>query len=124
MDASHGMLVQAARKGIYGLLNRMVLGRPLGYASRVFDGLLAAGVFSSRHAPPESLLELSRVVRPGGSIIFSLKWDGVFESMFLPTIQALEERGRWRKQFWSPVYPSWPCTTPALQARVLVYRVL
>jgi predicted TPR repeat methyltransferase len=124
MDASQGMLAQAARKGIYGLLSRMVLGRPLGYASRAFDGLMASGVFSSGQAPPESLLELRRVVRPGGWIIFSLKWDGVFESAFLPTIQQLEERGRWQRQAWSHVYPSWPRTAPALQARVLVYRVL
>jgi ubiquinone/menaquinone biosynthesis C-methylase UbiE len=124
IDASHGMLVQAARKGIYRQLCRMVLGRPLAFADQTFDGLAAAGVFSTGPVPPESLLELDRILRPGGGIVFSLPWDGNSETMFLEILQKLEARGRWRREEASDPYASWPRHDPALQARVLAYRVL
>ena len=124
MDASHGMLIQAARKGIYRLLCRMMLGTPLGFPNRSFDGLVAAGVFSSGHVPPASLMTFERVVRPGGWIVFSLKWDGNFKTPFLAEIRRLEELGRWQPLTASAVYASWPHTDPGMQARVLVYKVL
>lgn len=122
MDSSHGMLVEAARKGIYQLLCRMVLGHSLGFPDHHFDGLIAAGVFTSGHAPPDSLLELGRVVRPGGLMIFSLKWDGDFKKPFLDALQQLECSARWQRQSWSEVYASWPHADTNLKARVLVYK--
>ena len=122
MDSSHGMLAQAARKGIYQLLCRMALGQPLGFPSHYFDGLLAAGVFTPGHAPPETLFELDRLVRPGGVIIFSLKWDGIFKKEFLETIGQLEGAARWQRQSWSAVYSSWPRVDKHLKSRVLVYK--
>lgn len=124
MDASQGMLIQAARKGVYRMLSRMVLGRPLGFARGAFDGLMAAGVFSSGHVPPESLFEFDRIVRPGGKVVFSLKWDGTSDNLFLPMLNHLEQSGRWQRQAVSDLYASWPGADPALQARVLVYQVL
>ena len=124
MDASYGMLSEAARKGIYGGLSRMALGRPLGFANQTFDGLLAAGIFSSGHVSPESFTEICRVVRPGGWVVFSLKWDGIFENIFLPEIQLLEVTRQWQRHAWSALYPSWPGADPAMRARVLTYRVL
>ena len=123
IDASHGMLIQAARKGVYRLLSRMVLGQPLGVANQSFDGVMAAGVFSSGFVPPESLLEFHRIVRPGGWLVFSLKWDGNFKNAFLATIQRLVEKGLWQPYTASDVYASWPRTDDGLQARVLVYRI-
>jgi len=124
MDASHGMLVQAARKGIYRLLCRMMLGGPLGFANQSFDGLVAAGVFSADRVPPASLVALARVVRPGGWVAFSLKWDGNYKEGFLAAIQRLEEKGGWQPFVASAVFPSWPHADPGMQARVLVYKVL
>jgi len=124
MDASHGMLMQAARNGIYRMLSRMVLGCPLGFAHRAFDGLTAAGVFSSGHVSPECLFEFDRIVRPGGKVIFSLKWDGTSENTFLTHLNRLVQSGRWQRRAVSAPYASWPGADPALQARVLVYQVL
>jgi len=124
MDASHGMLAQAARKGIYRLLCRMMLGGPLGFASRSFDGLVAAGVFSAGHAPPLSLTAFEHVVRSGGWVVFSLKWDGNYKDDFLAAIQQMEEKGCWQPYAASAIYPSWPHADPGMQARVLVYKVL
>jgi len=122
MDSSHGMLVQAARKGVYRLLCRMVLGHPLGFPDHYFDGLIAAGVFTETHAPPDALFELSRLVRPGGLMVFSLKWDGPTKKPFLAALHQLEGAARWQRQSWSPVYSSWPCADANLKARVLVYK--
>jgi predicted TPR repeat methyltransferase len=122
MDSSHGMLVQAARKSIYQLLCRMVLGQPLGFPDHYFDGLIAAGVFTSGHAPPDSLFELGRLVRPGGLMIFSLKWDGDFKKPFLTALQQLEDSARWQRQSWSEMYSSWPQADINLKARILVYK--
>ena len=123
MDSSHGMLVQASQKGIYQLLCRMALGHPLGFSDQRFDGLIAAGVFTPGHAPPTALFELNRIVRPGGWIIFSLKWDGAFKAAFLATLQQLEDSARWQRQTWSEEYRSWPRADANLKARVLVYQV-
>lgn len=122
MDSSHGMLVQASRKGVYQLLCRMMLGPPLGFPDHHFDGLIAAGVFTRGHAPPEALFELSRLVRPGGLMIFSLKWDGAFKEPFLAALQQLEGSARWQRQSRSPVYSSWPRADANLKARVMVYK--
>jgi len=124
MDASHGMLTQAAHKGVYRMLSRMVLGRPLGFAPRAFDGLMAAGVFSSGHVPPESFLELDRLVRPGGKVVFSLKWDGTSENIFVPMLNRMVRSRRWQQEAASDLYASWPGANPALAARVLAYQVL
>ena len=87
-----------------------------------FDGLLAAGVFTPGHAPAEALFELDRLVRPGGAIIFSLKWDGVFKHAFLETLAQLEDEARWQRQSWSAVYSSWPRVDQNMKSRVLVFR--
>lgn len=122
LDSSCGMLAQAARKGIYQLLCRMALGQPLGFPDHHFDGLLAAGVFTPGHAPPEALFEIDRLVRPGGVIIFSLKWDGMFKKAFLETLEQLEDAARWQRLSWSAVYSSWPRADQNLKSRVLVYK--
>jgi len=124
IDASHGMLRQAARKGIYRLLCQMMLGGPLGFAHQSFDGLIAAGVFSSGHATSESLMAFHRIVRVGGWIVFSLKWDGSFKIPFLAELRRLEEQGYWQAFAASAIYASWPHIDPGMQARVLVYKVL
>ncbi|MGD9329909.1 MAG: class I SAM-dependent methyltransferase, partial [Desulfobacterales bacterium] len=122
-DCSTAMLAEASRKGVYRLLCRMVLGRTLGFPDRCFDGLIAAGVFTPGQAPPHSLFELTRLVRPGGWIIFSLKWDGAFETAFMAVVYQLEIACGWQRASWSAEFCSWPCADPKLQARVLAYRV-
>ena len=122
-DSSQVMLSEASRKGVYQLLCRMELGRPLGFPNQCFDGLVAAGVYTPGHAPARSLFELARLVRPGGWVIFSLKWDGAFETAFLAVIQQLESSFGWQRYAWSDTYSSWPLADPRLKARVLSYRV-
>ena len=123
IDSSRGMLDQAARKGVYRLLCRMVLGQPLGFADHCFDGAIAAGVFTPGHAPPEALLELIRVIRPGGWLVFSIKWDGRFECAFMDVIRRRIGTKSGQGCFQSEVYRSWPKADPAMQARILAISV-
>jgi SAM-dependent methyltransferase len=100
----------------------MALGRPLGFPDHYFDGLLAAGVYTPGHAPPDSLFELSRILRPGGVIIFSLKWDGGFKEDVLAILQQMKDTAGWHCQSWSSAYRSWPLADETQKARVLVYK--
>jgi len=123
IDSSRGMLAQAARKGVYRLLCRMVLGHPLGFGDHRFEGVIAAGVFTPGHAPPETLYELSRIVRPGGWLVFSIKWDGTFETAYLAVLQQLAGGIRGQGALLSEPYGSWPGADPGLRARMVAYRV-
>ena len=124
LDCSQGMLRQAVQKGHYQLLCRMALGQPLGFPDRCFDAIVAAGVFTPGHAPPESLLELIRVLRPGGMMIFSLKWDGCFNDILLAVIDKMVSAGQLERQSWSERYASWPGVNSNQQSRVLSYQLL
>ena len=122
MDSSHGMLAEAAQKNYYRLLCRMVLGRPLGFQDHAFDGIMAAGVFTPGHAPPEALRELIRILRPGGWLIFSLKWDGSFKESLLAKIDDLISSCRLHQRSWSDIFSSWPGVDASLKSRVLSYQ--
>jgi ubiquinone/menaquinone biosynthesis C-methylase UbiE len=122
IDSSSGMLIQAARKGCYPLLCRMVLGPPLGFADHCFDGIVASGVFTPGHAPPEALYELVRIVKPGGWLVFSLKWDGRFERAYLEVIRRLAAGQNGPAVVPSAPYRSWPKADPGLQACILAVR--
>ncbi|MEX2356186.1 MAG: class I SAM-dependent methyltransferase [Thermaerobacterales bacterium] len=66
VDMSRGMLALADAKGVYRGLHRMVLGERLQFDDRQFSAVVAVGVLSVGHAPPESFDELIRVTRSGG----------------------------------------------------------
>lgn len=69
LDASFGMLALARKKG----LNRLVLGivPELPFGDAVFDGVLANFVLSHIPSYQRSLLDMCRVLRPGGRLAFS-----------------------------------------------------
>jgi SAM-dependent methyltransferase len=96
VDLSEGMLGRARDKGVYEALERKVLGEPLGFPDGRFAAAVCAGVLTVGHAPPESLDELARVVRPGGHVIFTLSRPVLEERGFKEKIEALGSAGRWR----------------------------
>lgn len=96
IDLSEGMLERARATGVYGALERKVLGEPLGFEDGGFSAAICAGVLTVGHAPPESLDELARVVRRGGQVIFTLTRPVLEERGFKEKIEMLEAAGRWR----------------------------
>ncbi|MDQ3922995.1 MAG: class I SAM-dependent methyltransferase, partial [Actinomycetota bacterium] len=70
IDISAGLLELARKKGAYKDLHQMELGKRLDLPTDAFSAVVATGVFTAGHAPPESFDELIRVTRPGGHMIF------------------------------------------------------
>lgn len=98
LDMSPGMLAKAADKGVYEAAIEAHLGEPLPIADGQFDHAVASGVFTFGHAPPEAFRELTRVVRAGGSIVFTLPFSpsapGSYVRELKELISTLEGEGR------------------------------
>lgn len=122
IDISENMLEHARRKGVYGEVRRMELGRDLDLPTRAFAAVVATGVFAAGHAPPESLDELARVTRPGGAVIFSVRTD-VYEQAFRPKHEGLETEGKWERVGETRPFSHLPLEDPELQLKVFAYRV-
>ena len=96
LDLSPGMLMAANEKFVYEELVVGELGRPLGFETGRFDATTCVGTLTINHAPPESLDELVRVTKPGGTVVFSMRTDHHVEGGFAAKQTALERAGRWR----------------------------
>ena len=123
MDLSQGMLDIARNKGVYRELRQMTLGETLDFADDSFAATVAMGVLSLGHAPPESLDELVRVTRPGGSIIFSMIDNEIVQPKFRAKQDLLELEGRWSLVEVTALLQILPYEEPDITHRVFVYRV-
>ncbi|MBA3420842.1 MAG: class I SAM-dependent methyltransferase [Thermoleophilaceae bacterium] len=122
IDISENMLAHARGKGVYRQTGRMELGQELDFPTGAFAAVVATGVFAAGHAPPESLDELARVTRNGGSVIFSVRTD-VLEDTFGATLERLEEEGRWERLDETRPFSHLPLEDPELKLQVFAYRV-
>ena len=64
------------------------------YAGQAYDALLAVGVFTPGHVPPEALVELLSLTRPGGLLVVSTRTQYCDETVFRPLIDALVQDSR------------------------------
>lgn len=108
IDLSEGMLEKAREKGVYGSLLRMALGERLGFPDDAFGATLSSGVFTTGHAPPESLREVVRVTRSGGHVIFSVRETVYLEGSFREEQKSLEQAGKWRMVEQTGTFQSLP----------------
>lgn len=120
MDISTGMLELAREKGVYREIHRMAMGEHLDFPDDNFAGVVAVGVLSIGHAPPESFDELIRCTRPGGYIIFSVRADA---PGFREVQDELEQAKKWRLTEETNPFISLPLGEPDIQHKVYVYRV-
>ena len=123
MDLSQGMLDAAARKNVYKEFHRMAMGSPLDFPSNAFDGVISVGVFTVGHAPPASFDELTRVTRPGGHIVFSLRPDIYEQDGFREKQSSLEAEGKWRLVEEGEKYQPMPKGEPEVYHQVWTYQV-
>ena len=75
LDLSPGMLKTANEKSVHEELVVGELGKPLDFETGRFDAATCIGTLTIGHAPPESLDELVRVTKPGGTTVFSMRTD-------------------------------------------------
>lgn len=124
LDPSAGMLAVAQRKEVYQQLHQLYLDARVDLADDSFDAVVAAGVLTHGHAPPESLDGILKLTRPGGVIIFSLSAIAYEELGFKQKIAALEESARWVKLDQSLLFRTYPFSEKEAHLRhwVLAYR--
>lgn len=124
LDPSSGMLAVAQRKEVYQQLHQLYLDSRIDLADDSFDAVVAAGVLTHGHAPPESLDGILKLARPGGMIVFSLSAIAYDELGFKQKITALEESGKWEKLDQSLLFRTYPFSTKEAHLRhwVLAYR--
>lgn len=121
IDFSADMLALAATRDAYGRLTRAELGKALPFENGRFAAFLSTGVFTAGHAPPSSLDELVRVVRPGGHAVFTVR-DIVLPA-FRDRMDALEADGRWAKEEESAPFRAFLLAEPEVMVVAFAYRI-
>lgn len=91
-----------------------------------FDAVVAAGVLTHGHAPPESLDGILTLVRDQGVIVFSLSRIAFEEFGFAQKFEELTAAGRWRKLDQSRLFRTYPFSDKEahLHHWVLAYQKL
>jgi SAM-dependent methyltransferase len=89
-----------------------------------YDAVVAAGVLTHGHAPPEALDGILEVTRDGGIILFSLSQIAFEEFGFAQKIAELDAAGRWRKLEQSNLFRTYPFSAKEAHLRhwVLAYQ--
>ncbi len=124
LDASEGMLSAARHKGCYETLHHLLLGARIELVSASYDAVVAAGVLTHGHAPPDSLDGMVALAKPGAPIIFSISRIAMEEGGFGEKISQLETEGAWRLVEQTAPFHSFPFSEEYahLQHWVCVYR--
>ena len=124
LDPSAGMLEIAQKKDIYQQLYPMYLDAEIDLPDDCYDAVVAAGVLTHGHAPPESLDGVLQVTKPSGLIVFSMSKSAYEEMGFQGKMQALDAAHRWEKLDQSRLHRSYPFSEKEahLQHWVFAYR--
>lgn len=94
-DYSHEMLAKAKGKAAYATLMQGDLMAPLSLPDASYDAVICVGTFTCAHVGPQALVELARVIRPGGCICFTVRDQAWEEDEYRETIDALAASGTW-----------------------------
>lgn len=121
LDLSTDMLAIATTRGAYARLTQAELGKMLPYPDGRFAAFLSTGVFTAGHAPPSSLDELIRIVRPGGHAIFTVR-DVVLRA-FREKMDGLEKSRAWTKIEESAPFRAFLLAEPEVMVTAFVFRV-
>ena len=124
LDLSPGMLTVANSKFVYEDLVVGELGKPLAFETGRFAGTTCIGTLTFGHAPAESLDELARVTRSGGTVVFSMRTDYYTEGGFDVKQAALEAAGKWRLLERGEPFQPMPNGEPDIWYEIWAYQVL
>ncbi len=122
LDYSQGMLDQAAAKGIYADLMQADLNQPIALDDQSYDAVVQVG--STLHVDGSCFREFSRILRPGGYLVFC-GWDRVFdEGGFRQNVEALKTEGRLIEVSLGESFKPLPLSEPEMDYRVYVFRTV
>ena len=124
LDPSSGMLAIAQRKEIYQQLHQLYLDSQIDLEDASYDAVVAAGVLTHGHAPPEALDGILKIARSGAAIIFSLSLIAFEEYGFKQKIDELDAGGAWEKLDQSLLFRTYPFSDKEASLRhwVMAYR--
>ena len=95
-DLSAPMAEQAIESGAYrdvlGDIDMMLAADS--YADESYDAIMSAGVFTLGHVPPEAMLILLQLTRPGGLVVVSTRSHYYKETNFQQVIDDLLDQGK------------------------------
>ncbi len=93
-DITPAMLSEAeSRPGIYSKLHLLDPEKPLPFEKTQFQHILAAGVITPDHAPPETMDSLLGLLPPGGLLVFSLNDHALSVPAFPDHVDIVVEAG-------------------------------
>jgi SAM-dependent methyltransferase len=95
LDLSLEMLEQARKLNVYKQLEAGDMLQRLPFADETFEAVIAVGVFTQGHVPPEGLDELLRVVISGGLIVIPLMQNSWENLGFEKKAVEWEQSGKW-----------------------------
>ncbi len=95
VDISQEMIDIAIDRG-YGSLLLGNLNETLPVESNKYEAALCVGVFTHGHVGPNRLKELTRIVKPGGVVCFTVNEDVYASFGFDDAIKSLELTGIWK----------------------------
>ena len=126
LDPSEGMLAIARQKSIYKNLYALYLDTKVDLPDASYDAVIAAGVLTHGHAPPEALEGILRLTRQGGVIIFSLSKVAYEEHGFEARMKQMQESGEWQLLEQSKLFRTYPFSEKDAHLRhwVFAYRKL
>lgn len=124
LEPSAGMLAVAERKGIYKALHQLALGAQVDLPPESYDAVVASGVLTHGHAPPESIDGILKLVKPQGVVIFSLSEIAYEDHGFKEKMAEHEENNNWAKLDRSRLFRTYPFSEQEAHLRhwVYVYR--
>lgn len=126
LDPSAGMLKIARQKSVYKNLYALYLDTKVDLPDASYDAVIAAGVLTHGHAPPEALEGILRLTRQGGVIIFSLSMIAYEEHGFEPRMRQMQESGEWQLLEQSKLFRTYPFSARDAHIKhwVFAYRKL
>ena len=92
LDYSQGMLEVAQEKGNYEQLVQGDLTKALAFRDSEYCGVVSSGTFLQGHVGAEAIPELTRILRPGGCMVFSVR-PTFWEDTRTEWMAALEKGG-------------------------------
>jgi predicted TPR repeat methyltransferase len=124
LDPSAGMLAVAERKNIYRNLYPLFLADSIDLENDGYDAVVASGVLTHGHAPPESLDGILKITKSSGVIIFSLSQIAHDEFGFGAKISELENSNQWQLLERSNLFRTYPFSDKEAELRhwVCAYR--
>lgn len=100
IDASKGMIDQAAAKSCFNELIQMFLGKPNEFPVSLrnrFEIVTAAAILAEGHLMSEVFDEMIHTLKQGGYAIFTTREMYLDKYGYRKAIESLEERGYWQK---------------------------